>query len=145
VFEEKGTLDKFIGDGLMAIFGAPVPDASGALHAIRCACRMLERLAALNGRLPADRQLNIRIGVNTGRVAAGTFGSPERMEYTVLGDAVNVASRLESVAEPGTVYVGRTTYERTRASFTYRELGPRSIRGRAAPVEVYRLEPPRSG
>jgi adenylate cyclase len=144
VFEEKGTLDKFIGDGLMAIFGAPVPDADGATRAIRCACRMLERLAELNGRLPPDRQLTIRIGVNTGRVAAGTFGSPGRLEYTVLGDAVNVAARLESLAEPGTIYVGRATWERTRASFGYRELGSRSIRGRAAPVDVYRLEPPRS-
>jgi adenylate cyclase len=144
VFEEKGTLDKFIGDGLMAIFGAPVPDAGGAVRAIRCACRMLERLATLNGRLPPDRQLTIRIGVNTGRVAAGSFGSPERMEYTVLGDAVNVAARLESLAEPGTVYVGRSTYERTRAVFAYDELGPRSLRGRAAPVDVFRLEPPRS-
>ncbi len=142
VFEEGGTLDKFIGDGLMAIFGAPVPDASGALRALRCACRMLERLAALNRRLPPDRQLAIRIGVNTGRVAAGTFGSPERMEYTVLGDTVNVASRLESIAEPGTVYVGRSTYERTRSLFAYRELGPRSVRGHTAPVEVYRLERP---
>jgi adenylate cyclase len=101
---------------------------------------MLERLEALNARLPPDRRLAIRIGVNTGRVAAGTFGSPERMEYTVLGDAVNVASRLESIAEPGAVYVGASTWERTRASFAYQALGPRTLRGRAAPVEVYRLE-----
>ena len=142
VFEEGGTLDKLIGDGLMAIFGAPVPDPDGAARALRCAGRMLDRLEALNRRLPADRRLAIRIGVNTGRVAAGTFGSPERMEYTVLGDAVNVASRLESLAEPGAVYVGRATWERTRASFAFRELGPRAVRGRAAPVEVYRLEWP---
>jgi adenylate cyclase len=142
VFEEGGTLDKFIGDGLMAVFGAPVPDAAGAEHALRSACRMLERLAALNRRSPPDRQLAVRIGVNTGRVVAGTFGSPERMEYTVIGDTVNVASRLESIAEPGTVYVARSTFERTRSLFAFRELGPRALRGRAAPVEVYRLEPP---
>jgi adenylate cyclase len=142
VFGERGTLDKLIGDGLMAIFGAPVPDPEGALCAIRCACRMLERLSALNARLPPDRRLAIRIGVNTGRVAAGAFGSPERMEYTVLGDAVNVAARLEAVAEPGTVYVGRSTYERTCAAFDYHALGPRALRGRAAPVEVFRLAPP---
>ncbi|BDG01392.1 adenylate/guanylate cyclase domain-containing protein [Anaeromyxobacter oryzae] len=140
VFAERGTLDKFIGDGLMAIFGAPVPDPEGADHAVRCACRMLERLADLNTRLSPDRRLAIRIGVNTGRVAAGTFGSPERMEYTVLGDTVNVASRLESIAEPGTVYVGPTTFERTRGSFGYCALGARALRGRASPVEVYRLE-----
>jgi class 3 adenylate cyclase len=66
------------------------------------------------------------------------------MEYTVLGDAVNVASRLESIAEPGTVYVGATTWERTRESFAYEALGPRALRGRAAPVDVYRLERGRS-
>lgn len=142
VFEENGTLDKLIGDGLMAIFGAPVPDPDGAVRAVRCAGRMLDRLAALNRRLPADRRLAIRIGVNTGRVAAGTFGSPERMEYTVLGDAVNVASRLESIAEPGAVYVGRATWELARAAFAFRELGPRAVRGRAAPVDVFRLEWP---
>ena len=140
VFEEGGTLDKFIGDGLMAIFGAPVADPAGAEHAVRSACRMRERLASLNRRLPSDRQLTIRIGVNTGRVVAGVLGSPERMEFTVIGDTVNVASRLESIAEPGAVYVGRATYERTRALFAYRELGPRTVKGRAAPVDVYRLE-----
>jgi adenylate cyclase len=145
VFEEGGTLDKFIGDGLMAIFGAPVPDAAGAEHAVRSACRMRERLAALNRRLPPDRQLAVRIGVNTGRVVAGTFGSPQRMEYTVIGDTVNVASRLESIAEPGAVYVGRSTFDRTRSLFAYRELGPRTVKGRAAPVQVYRLEPPVGG
>jgi adenylate cyclase len=145
VFEEGGTLDKFIGDGLMAIFGAPVPDPAGAEHAVRSACRMRERLAALNRRLPPGRQLAVRIGVNTGRVVAGTFGSPQRMEYTVIGDTVNVASRLESIAEPGAIYVGRSTFERTRSLFTYRQLGPRLVKGRAAPVEVYRLEPPADG
>jgi class 3 adenylate cyclase len=62
------------------------------------------------------------------------------MEFTVLGDTVNVASRLESISEPGAVYVGRSTYERTRARFAYRALGPRAVKGRAAPVEVFRLE-----
>jgi len=140
LFEERGTLDKFVGDGLMAVFGAPVPDPEGPVRAVRSACRMLERLAGLNARHPPDRQIAIRIGINTGRVVAGSFGSPERMEFTVLGDTVNVASRLESIAEPGAVYVGRSTYERTRAHFTYRALGPREVKGRAGPVEVFRLE-----
>ena len=140
LFEERGTLDKFVGDGIMAVFGAPVPDPEGPLRAVRCARRMLERLAGLNARLPADRQIAIRIGINTGRVVAGSFGSPERMEFTVLGDTVNVASRLESISEPGAVYVGRSTYERTRGRFAYRALGPRAVKGRAAPVEVFRLE-----
>ncbi len=145
LFEERGTLDKFMGDGLMAIFGAPVPQPDGAVRAVRCALRMLERLAGLNGRLPPDRLLSIRIGVNTGRVVAGNFGSPERLEFTVLGDAVNVASRLESIAEAGTIYVGRATYDRTRSHFAYRKLGQRPVKGRTGLVEVYQPLGPISG
>ncbi len=142
LFEERGTLDKFMGDGLMAVFGAPVAQPDGALRAVRCAWRMLERLAALDARLPADRRLNIRIGVNTGRVVAGNFGSPERLEFTVLGDVVNVASRLESIAEAGSIYVGRPTYERTSSHFRYRPLGMRTVKGRTAQVEVFEVVAP---
>lgn len=145
LFEEGGTLDKFMGDGLMAIFGAPVPDPGGAVRAVRCACRMLERLSALNSRLPPDRQLAIRIGINSGWVVAGNFGSPERLEFTVLGDTVNVAARLESIAEAGTVYVGHGTYEQTSSLFKYRHLGQRSVKGRVAPVEAFELVGPREG
>jgi len=139
VFEERGTLDKFIGDGLMAVFDAPVRHGDGALRAVRCAWLMQGRLQALNQRLPADRRIAIRVGVNTGRVIAGNLGSPERLEYTVLGDAVNVASRLESIAEPGTAFVGRATYDDTRHAFRYRELGPRQVRGREEAVEAFQL------
>ncbi|MBI5069858.1 MAG: FHA domain-containing protein [Deltaproteobacteria bacterium] len=143
VFEERGTLDKFIGDGLMAIFGAPVAQPDGPLRAVRCASLMLARLQALNERLPADRQIAIRIGVNTGRVVAGSLGSPERMEFTVLGDAVNVASRLESIAGPSSVLVGRATFEATQHAFRYRELGPQQVKGREAKVEAFELLGPR--
>jgi len=139
IFEDRGTLDKFMGDGLMAIFGVPVPHPDDPVRAVRCAVRMLERLAGLNARLPADRRLTVRIGVNTGRVVAGNFGTPERLEYTVLGDAVNVAARLESIAEPGTICVGPATYERTKAQFSFRPLGPRTVKGRTAPVQVYQV------
>ncbi len=145
VFEERGTLDKFIGDGLMAVFGAPVSHGDGALRAGRCAWLMLARLRALDERLPPDRRITIRVGVNTGRVLAGNFGSPERLEYTVLGDTVNVASRLESIAEPGAVYVGRATWEATRQAFRYRELGPRQVKGREAAVEAFQLLGPAAG
>jgi adenylate cyclase len=70
-------------------------------------------------------------------VVSGSFGSAERVEFTVLGDTVNVASRLESSAEPGTVYVGRGTFEATQGTFAYRPLGTRTVKGRRAPVEVF--------
>lgn len=139
IFEQGGTLDKFIGDGLMAVFGAPVAQAEGPEKALRCALRMLERLEVLNRRLGDDRKIAIRIGVNTGRVIAGNFGSPERLEFTVLGDTVNTASRLESIASAGAIYVGRSTYERTRGLFVFRDLGPQALKGKKTQVDVFEL------
>ncbi len=139
IFEERGTLDKFIGDGLMAVFGAPVPQPDGAVRAVRCAWKMQRRLEQLNRSLPADRRLAIRIGVNTGRVVSGNFGSPDRLEFTVLGDTVNVASRLESIAEPGAVLVGPATHDRAKGAFAFRALGSRPIRGRTEAVDVFQL------
>ncbi len=139
IFEERGTLDKFVGDGVLAVFGAPVAQPDGAVRAVRCAWRMQERLAALNAKLAPDRRLSVRMGIDTGRVIAGNFGSPERLEFTVLGDAVNIASRLQSMAEAGTIYVGRFTYEKAKESFSFKELGAHAVRGRTEPVEVFQV------
>jgi adenylate cyclase len=142
IFEEKGTLDKFIGDGLMAVFGAPVAQPDGAERAVRCALRMQRRIEELNGKLPADRRLAVRIGVNSGRVVAGNFGSPDRLEFTVLGDTVNVAARLETMADPGTILVGPGTFERASHAFAFRTLGPRPVRGRSQNVDVWQVTGP---
>jgi adenylate cyclase len=142
IFEERGTLDKFIGDGVMAVFGAPLPQSDGAIRALRCAWRMLARVEETNRALPADRRFSIRIGVNTGRVMAGSFGSPDRAEFTVLGDAVRIAARLESMAAPGTIFVGRETAERASGAFSFDDLGRRVLRGRSAPVQVFQVSGP---
>lgn len=140
VFAQKGTLDKFIGDGLMAVFGAPVAQPDGALRAVRCARAMLERLTELNRNLPADRQIHIRIGINTGRVLAGNFGSPERVEFTVLGDTVNVAARLETLAEPDTVLLGARTAEQVKDEVELSALGPVELKGRQQRMDVFKVE-----
>jgi adenylate cyclase len=142
IFEERGTLDKFIGDGVMAVFGAPLPQSDGAIRALRCAWRMLARVEETNRALPADRRFSIRIGVNTGRVIAGSLGSPDRAEFTVLGDVVSIAARLESMAAPGTIYVGRETAEQASGAFSFQALGRRVLRGRSAPVEVLQVTGP---
>jgi adenylate cyclase len=139
VFAQGGTLDKFVGDGVMAVFGAPLPASDGAIRALRSAWRMLLAVEEANRALPADRRYAIRIGVNTGRVVAGSFGSPLRTEFTVLGDPVQVAARLESMAAPGTIYVGRETAEQAGTAFTFQELGRRVLRGRSAPVDVLQV------
>jgi adenylate cyclase len=142
LFAQGGTLDKFIGDGLMAVFGAPVAQPDGALRAVTCAWDMLQRLKVLNERFPEDRRITIRIGVNTGHVLAGNFGSPERLEFTVLGDTVNTASRLESIAEAGSVFVGKLTAERCAGSFAFTALGQKMVKGKSKPVEVFQLMGP---
>ena len=138
VFEEQGTLDKFVGDAVMAVFGAPVPMTDGATRALRCAFRMLERVDRMNRSLPADRRFGIRVGVNTGGVVAGNFGIPGRLEFGVLGDAVSAAARIEAMAAPGTVYVGRETARHAAGAFTFQDLGRHVPRGTAPPVDVLR-------
>ena len=136
VFEEQGTLDKFVGDAVMAVFGAPVAMADGATRALRCAFRMLDRVDRMNRTLPAERRFGIRVGVNTGSVVAGNFGTPDRIEFGVLGDTVAAAARIEAMAAPGTVYVGRETARQAAGSFTFQDLGRHIPRGTSPPVDV---------
>jgi len=138
VFRREGTLDKYVGDSIMAVFGAPISQEDHALRAIETALAMMERLAELNSRRSPDEQFSIRAGINSGLVIAGDIGSPRRMEYTVLGDTVNVASRLESsVSRPGQVVVGENTYRMTRDHFRWKHLGSVSLKGLSRKYEAY--------
>ncbi len=136
VFEEQGTLDKFVGDAVVAAFGAPVPMSDGATRALRCAFGILARVEQLNRTLPADRRFGIRVGVHTGSVVAGNFGTPDRIEYGVLGETVSVAARIVSLAAAGAVYVGRETAQEAATTFLFQDLGRRVPRGTAPPVDV---------
>ncbi len=132
-----GTVDKFIGDEIMALFGAPVAHESDPERALRSALEMMDALAEFN--VERSTGLDLHFGINTGTVIAGGLGTRERQEYTVMGDAVNVASRLEDVSERGEILVGPDTYRLAAPLFEFQALEPVRVKGKAEPVPVYRL------
>jgi adenylate cyclase len=146
VFEHRGSLDKYIGDAIMAIYGAPVADEKHAAHACRAALGMIEALAELQKGWQRDGvpRIDIGVGINTGPVIVGNMGSASRFNYTVVGDAVNLASRIESLNKTyGTnILVSEYTYERVKGEFpNMREIDQVRVRGREQPVRLYELMP----
>jgi adenylate cyclase len=140
VFKYEGTLDKFIGDAIMAVFGAPLDMADHAARSIRAALEMRDRLREFNEERKEGPKIRIRIGINSGKVVAGEIGSINKKEYTVLGDTVNTASRLESsVAAPDGIVIGENTYEAVKDLFTFLPLGARPLKGKEKQVSVYEV------
>jgi adenylate cyclase len=140
IFRYEGTLDKYIGDCIMAVFGAPVDMQDHAVRCVRAALEMQQALEKLNAEKSGRPQMQLRIGINSGRAVAGDFGSPKRRDYSVLGDAVNLASRLESsVSQPGWIVIGESTYEAVKDHFECRPLGPQNVKGKKAQVGAYRV------
>jgi adenylate cyclase len=143
VMQEDGVVDKYIGDAIMAVFGAPVPKKDDAVHAVRAAVRMRRALRTLNVSLAARGlpELRTGIGIHTGEVVAGNIGSEKRMEYTVIGDAVNLASRLESnTKELGAdVLISEDTYEITKHAIEARPVREIVVKGRLRPVMTYEV------
>ncbi len=140
IFKYQGTLDKFIGDAIMAIFGAPNRMENHADAAVLCAMEIHNQLTELNQKLTEDRQLEIRIGINSGHVVAGDIGSEKRMEYTVLGDTVNIASRLESdVCKPGGIVIGEKTFEKLQDRTHCSEIGDTLVKGVQHPIKSFNV------
>jgi adenylate cyclase len=140
VFEHEGTLDKFLGDALMAFWGAPFDQPQHALRAIEAAMAMRRALVDLNARSDG-RKLSMRVAINSGLAITGDIGSPRRREFTVLGDVVNTASRIEDeVAKAGEIVISGPTYEHVRGKIHVRHLGARQLRGRLAALDVYAVE-----
>jgi adenylate cyclase len=143
VMDEGGVVDKYIGDAIMAVFGAPVSKPGDAVNAVRAAVRMRKALQELNERLATRGLPPLRtgIGIHTGEVVAGNIGSERRMEYTVIGDAVNLASRLESsTKELGVnVLISQDTYEVTKEAVETRPVRELTVKGRNQPVMTYEV------
>jgi adenylate cyclase len=141
VFEHEGTLDKFVGDEIMALFGAPVAHPDDPVRAVRTALKMLDALRTFNAERDAQGLpwFEIGIGINSGEVVAGYIGSSKAMQYTVIGAPVNLAARLCSAAKGMQVLIAETTWNLVRNHFEVRELEPIKPKGIAQPVRVFEV------
>lgn len=140
-FHHEGTLDKFLGDAVMAVFGAPVQHGDHSLRAVRTALAMRAAVDQLSRRRIAagNEAVAVGIGVSTGEAVAGTVGTEDRMEYTVIGDSVNLAARLESRAKPMQILVNERTYRAVSTAVEARPLGRYRFKGKGEEVEVYEV------
>ncbi len=139
VFHYNGTLDKHIGDCIMAIYGAPIASDDDALRAVRTAIDMRDRMIQLNDRVEEARRLPMSIGIHTGEVVVGMFGSARKKEYTAIGHPVNVASRLPKLAAPGQILIAQETYDAVKPYVTVEALQPVAVRGVSQPLQLYNV------
>jgi adenylate cyclase len=141
IYSHRGTIDKYMGDAIMAFWGAPVSSQDHARQGILAALAMHRKLAELQPRFESRNwpQIRIGVGLNTGRMHVGNMGSKVRLAYTVMGDAVNLASRLESLTKEygAAIIVGETTRKLTAQDFIFRELDRVRVKGKLEPVAIY--------
>ena len=132
-----GTVEKFIGDAVMAVFGAPVAHEDDAERAVRAGLRLLEAIEELNEADPALR-LQVRIGINTGEAVVALGARPEQGEGIVTGDVVNTASRLQGAAPVNGIACAEQTYRQTERVFEYEKLEPVAVKGKTGPLSLFR-------
>lgn len=146
VHDYEGTVNEMTGDGIMALFGAPIALEDAPQRAIRSAYSIHREMTKFNEKMKQVRQnvppVKMRIGIHTGPVVVGTLGNNLRVEFKAVGDTVNVASRIEKLAEPGATYVTGDTFRLTEGLFRFEALGEKEVKGKESPVKVYRVIAP---
>jgi class 3 adenylate cyclase len=146
VHDYEGTVNEMTGDGIMALFGAPIALEDAPQRAIRSAYAIHREIARFNDRMKQEKeglsQLKMRIGIHTGPVVVGTLGNDLRVEFKAVGDTVNLASRMEGLAEPAATYVSDETFKLTEGFFRFEALGAKEIKGKEEPVNVFRVIAP---
>jgi len=135
----EGTLDKFMGDAVMAIFNAPLPQEDHALRAVKAAVAMQRAIADYHQQLGDERGLSFGVGINVGEVVVGNIGTTSRMDYTAIGDAVNLAKRLQENVSGGRILLSHSTYEQVKDHVRVKTLPPLKVKGRMEPEPVYEL------
>ncbi|OGW68241.1 MAG: hypothetical protein A3A88_09020 [Nitrospirae bacterium RIFCSPLOWO2_01_FULL_62_17] len=141
LFKYEGTLDKFMGDAIMAFFGNPVPQPDQAKRAVLMALDMQEAIARLNQKLTAEgrRTIGVGMGINTGDVTVGNLGSKDFLDYTVIGDAVNLACRLEQNAKAGEIIITQATCDEVKDAVEVEPMEPIRVKGKSEPIPIYRV------
>ena len=146
VHDYEGTVNEMTGDGIMALFGAPVALEDAPQRAIRSGLAIHREMAKFSDRIKQEREgmpsIKMRIGIHTGPVVVGTMGNDLRVEFKAVGDTVNIASRMEGLAQPGTTYVTEETFRATEGFFRFEALGEREVKGKAEPVKTYQVIAP---
>ncbi|PIX16282.1 MAG: adenylate/guanylate cyclase domain-containing protein, partial [Elusimicrobia bacterium CG_4_8_14_3_um_filter_50_9] len=142
IFRNEGTLDKFIGDCIMVIFGAPLQMSDHPLRAVKTAIEMQSALEDFNQRRTSEGKepISIGIGINSGEAIVGNVGSEKKVEFTVVGDSVNIASRLESNSKKGQILIGKNTYKRVKDYITAKKLGCIEMKGKTNQIEIYEVK-----
>ena len=145
VYKYEGTVARLMGDGILAFFGAPIAHEDDPQRALLAALEILSNFTNLQSpnlpisNLESPIPLLPRIGINTGRVVVGAVGSDLRMEYTAMGDAINIAARMEQTAEPGTIQIAEVTWRLVKPLFDFEELGPVEVKGKSKPLRAWRV------
>ncbi|MBI4963822.1 MAG: AAA family ATPase [Desulfomonile tiedjei] len=148
VHEFEGTVNELRGDGVLAFFGAPIALEDAPQRAIRSALAMHRDIARFSERIASERKIppiQLRIGINSGPVVVGSVGNDLRVQFTAVGDTINMAARMEQLAEPGTIYVTEETFKLTEGLFRFEALGEKVIKGKKEPAKVYRVIGPSGG
>ncbi|MCF8146907.1 MAG: AAA family ATPase [Deltaproteobacteria bacterium] len=143
VHDYEGTVNEMTGDGIMALFGAPIALEDAPQRAIRSALAIHREMVKFNEKMKEDKTeippLKMRIGIHTGPVVVGTMGNDLRVEFKAVGDTVNLASRMEGMAEPGTTYVTEDTFKLTEGFFRFESLGRKQVRGKEEPIQAHKV------
>lgn len=139
VLDEEGTVDKFLGDAVMAWYNAPIPQSDHTLRAVRTALKLRDRIAALHAVLPTEAHLAFGVGIHYGDAILGLIGTEKRLEYTAIGDSVNTTKRLQENAGKNQIVISDPAYQRVKDRIQVRAMDPMTVKGKREPVAVYEV------